>query len=65
MSIRLDVRRMFLAALLDVDKAGQCMPMRDATTAHRRSKKWRRMRRKWNREHTAIVRRLRAKYPLS
>lgn len=59
MSIRLEVGREFFTALFDVDRAGRCMPRSEDTTVHRRSRKWRRMRRKWNREHTAIVRRLR------
>lgn len=59
MSIPLSALQEWLGRVLDVDRAGRAMPKTEATTVHRRSRKWRLMRRKWNREHAAIVRRLR------
>lgn len=59
MSIPLSALQEWLGSLLDTERAARVMSKTDATTVHRRSKKWRRMRRKWNREHDAIVRRLR------
>jgi len=45
------------------DDAGYAIPKRQATTAFRRSRRWRSFRRKWNQGHEAIMRRLRPTCP--